>query len=200
MATIPFTDDFADGSIAADWTTSLATETGGRLRMTANTSYSGFAELKPFAAVRDTSWSAAVYPPVGTTVFQWFEIFIDENNGLRFPLDQEGGTPGVLRFIERVGGSDNETTLAYNSTTHRWRKFLVEGTAVKWQTSEDGSSWTTRREKTTTLNVDGSWGFATGSGYWGSAPSPTYLEIDNFAAVSTVVAAKPKRLTLLGVG
>ena len=88
-----------------------------------------------------------------------------------------------------MAGVDGETSIAYNATTHQYVKFLFEGTTVKWQTSEDGKAWTTRREKTAVLNVDSTYGIQLGCGYGGSAPSPAYMEVDNYLRESLAVTS-----------
>ena len=60
-------------------------------------------------------------------------------------------TGGNLIFRERVANVNSDTSLAYNSVTHRWWRFSLSGTTLVWQTSPDGITWTTRRSKTAAL-------------------------------------------------
>lgn len=58
-----------------------------------------------------------------------------------------------LKFRERVAASNSDTTITYNSVTHRFWRLRSAGTTLYWETSPDGSAWTVQRSKTTTLNL-----------------------------------------------
>lgn len=63
--------------------------------------------------------------------------------GLYFRIFQ-----GNIYFGEYDLGVADETSLAYDSTNHRWLKLSESGGTITWATSPDGSTWTSRRTKT----------------------------------------------------
>lgn len=59
---------------------------------------------------------------------------------------------GTLRFQSNVGYSDAGSgpyDVTYSSTTHRYMQFVEAAGTLLYQTSSDGSTWTTRRSITT---------------------------------------------------
>jgi hypothetical protein len=58
----------------------------------------------------------------------------------------KSGANLVMRVT--TGGVDNDTSVATTSTTDRWLKFIHDGTNLLLQSSNDGSTWTTRRTVT----------------------------------------------------
>jgi len=54
---------------------------------------------------------------------------------------------GDLTFAEYVNGTPDSTTLTYNATNHRWLRITNTGGNWLWETSPDGTTWTTRRTK-----------------------------------------------------
>jgi hypothetical protein len=71
----------------------------------------------------------------------------DANNWLSIG---KSGTNLLMR--SRVAGSNSDTTLTYDAVAHLWMR-IAEGPAgtITWQTSPDGSVWTTRRTLATGL-------------------------------------------------
>lgn len=56
---------------------------------------------------------------------------------------------GTLFFDEEVNGVVNQTSIAYNATTHRWWRInLEDGSNLQWETSSNGWDWVVRRTKT----------------------------------------------------
>ncbi len=157
-----------------------ASATGGRARLACISAY-GALETDRLYPIRDTTYTVelATRPAVGKGTTQAIlEVAIDSENKLAIYIEAEN-----LNLQEIHEGASTETTIAYEPTAHRWWRIRVEGTTVLWQTSPDGSAWTTRRTKTAAIDVDQ---IAEGrllSGFYGeeSGLSPAYAEFDNFS-------------------
>ena len=82
-------DSFGGSLDTSRWDKSnLASVTGGRMRITCNNSFSGFAQDSPGFAVRDTATSFQLFAPGAVTGrFMWCEIYIGENDAFKFSLD-----------------------------------------------------------------------------------------------------------------
>jgi hypothetical protein len=80
----------------------------------------------------------------------------------------EGGNV-LMRKVE--AGVVSDTTVAFDRVLHRWLRLRHDGTNVLWETSTNGSVWTTRRTATTTvdltsvfLTLEGTWQTTVGAG------------------------------------
>jgi hypothetical protein len=86
----------------------------------------------------------------------------------RVMIGREGGNL-LMRKVE--AGTVSDTTLTYDAVFHRWVRLNHDGTNVLWQTSDNGTTWTTRRTATTTVNLasvyftlEGTWQTSVGGG------------------------------------
>jgi hypothetical protein len=84
----------------------------------------------------------------GSVLLHAVNSFSPEN---RLAIGYEGGN---LLMREVAAGTVSDTTLAFDSTAHRYVGLSHDGAGnALWQTSPDGVTWTTRRTKTTTVDV-----------------------------------------------
>lgn len=153
---------------------------GGRARLPCTDEYSALSTERLYP-LRDTTYAVelATRPDVGGGTTQAIlEATVDHENKFILYLEND-----VLNFEEIAGGASTETNVLYEPTAHRWWRIRIEGTTVFWETSPDGSTWTTRRTKEAAVDVDQ---IAEGrllSGFYGkeSGLSPAYAEFDNFS-------------------
>lgn len=155
----------------------------------------GYMRLRPTAGY-DSVDSVATYSMVGSYVgFKLFQncaigagsntiglaVGSDGGNGFEFII--EGGRTlangATVYMRESVAGSDSDTTFTYDPDVHIWFRLREASGTIYWETSTDGTTWTTRRSKTTTLNLSAVT-IAMAAGFWGSEAGTTYARIDDF--------------------
>lgn len=204
--TVVASDTFAS-SFAGFWTTqSRASIVSGRGRLVCSTSFDGNLGTATSYPLAGATWTVEV-PTVpvqaGGGVYWWFEaiVALDRFGDLDTGLTMTQFGNANLTFRETVSGAQSDTTVTYNATTHRWLRLRMDTTNVYFETSPDGSTWTTRRTLATRVDLTRSAAVGIGTGYASSAPSPLYLEVDNFSIDDgRSSAAAPRRMLLLGVG
>jgi hypothetical protein len=148
------TDDFATFD-AVKWDDSLGASvvTPGRLLLTMPGSVGPAAQVgklqkydlaSSYFRVRFTTLPTST----GSVLLHAVNSFSPEN---RLAIGYEGGN---LLMREVAAGTVSDTTLAYDPTAHRYVGLSHDGAGnALWQTSPDGVTWTTRRTKTTTVDV-----------------------------------------------
>lgn len=95
-----------------------------------------------FHDIEYSRFFAEVIPPTTSgTMYVIMELYIDTNNYIRMSL--EGASTLRMRF--RDEGVNSDTTLTYNSTTHRWWRIREADNILFFDTSSDGVAWTNRR-------------------------------------------------------
>lgn len=144
-------DDFNDNSISANWPLSYGgvSETGGRARVPCSQlSYAGYQT--------DTVWTFDSFfvnlPTIGTLNSATVECY---TSAWIFSAGQDPGThvgflgdrtTGNLFFMSRVGYVDaGALSVTLNPTTHAWWRLRISGANLVWETSPDGTAWTTQR-------------------------------------------------------
>lgn len=149
-------DNFNDNITGANWGNSYGavTETGGRARVPCTTGSNGYQT--------GFSWTfagASLYvkvptvPAASTATTAGCSVFVDapdvatSGNRVGFTIKAVGG---LLRMQSDSGFTDaSAVEIAYSSTTHAYLRLREDGTNVYWDTSPDGTTWTTRRTLTT---------------------------------------------------
>jgi hypothetical protein len=158
-------DDGSGGTLdtTTRWPGSYGTVsiTGGRLRVAVSTSgqaaiYSGTPGTgRPYRLTNSRLCGQIPTVPVvggGTGVYCMMAVYGDEA-GTQLGIQYQPGDTS-LNFLSATGFSDpSATAVTYSSTSHQWWQLRHDGTAVYWETSADGSTWTTQR----TLNPAPSW-------------------------------------------
>ena len=185
-------DDFNDASIAPVWTTTApfnhnasvtVLEQNNRVEVTPLPSTVGL-NVNGFQTTDNWDFSnrrvhveiAQAQTGTGGRAIELYAM-VDTSNFMSLILD---GT--TLRFRRCLGGTINDTNVAFNSATHRWWRLRndIGGGNMFWDTSTDGLTWTQRRQSTG-FALDMSvtkFGFLAGTFASNGAPGVTHF--DNF--------------------
>lgn len=146
-------DDFNSGTInTVVWAQNYGTlrQENGRAEVWSDAStvnYSGFATEEMYSL--DTL-SAQIFPHPstgstngdGNTAF-WFQNGDVDGTDIGFYVD---AVQNVIWFASRTGYFDGGATIIpYDPVAHLWCRLSLVGGTVIWETSPDGSTWTTRR-------------------------------------------------------
>lgn len=150
------TDDFS-GTLAK-WTVNAATIVGGELAVRCN--HTAGAPTYAFAtSVEGFTWSGSylfakvpgmpAVAGVSTANAQmWVMDSAPADTVARLGFEYRAAA-NALDCIGQSGATyapiGTTTTLTYSATTHAWLRINHTGTAIVWQTSPDGVTWTTRR-------------------------------------------------------
>lgn len=148
-------DNFTTYDSAVKWNQSYGTVTGtgGRARITCDTGYSGLWSQAAWQLSNSYAY-ARIYPAASngaSTAVSTEFLVVDSDTGggstnIGFYIDTQGNT---IYFQSNVSFSDpSQTSLTYDSTNHAWLRILSSGSSVYWDTSPDGTTWTTRRTAT----------------------------------------------------
>lgn len=148
-------DDFNDGSQAAIWTKTAffgfnasvtVVESGGVVTITPVGSTAG-SNMNGYQAISSYGMSSKYVQieipsatPNDANVQLRFGMLFDATNFFGFIKSGTGWT-----FRVTTAGTPSDTTLAYDSTAHRWVRLEQSGTDILFRTAPDGSTWTTRR-------------------------------------------------------
>lgn len=145
------TDDFADGSQNANVygpdSYGTFSETGGRLRVAISTTYSAVYSPNKYR-FDDVFFRAYPAPGNGAATEAYSAFWLDsksqaDGTTLGFFYD---GINDQLYLASWVGYSDgSQVILNTAATSHPYWRLLRSSTNVLWQTSTDGSTWTTQR-------------------------------------------------------
>lgn len=111
-----------------------------------------------------------------------FGLQIDGSNALRFVVS--GAT---LIFRESISGTNSDTSVAYDSSVHKFFRLREAAGVIYWEISTDSLSWVTQRSKSTTLTITALNVYLT-SGFWSTEPSPGTAIFDNLNLSSPPVA------------
>lgn len=137
------TDDFSTAD-AAKWN-GLGTNpsvTGGRLSLASTAGYVGIDSVGRYNLTASAMTVEFVQRAISTANSNVGLIDEGGNNRLAFGVS---GTS--LKFVEVANGTPDETSVTYNATNHRWLRIRESGGTVYWETSADGTSWSTGRSK-----------------------------------------------------
>jgi hypothetical protein len=105
-----------------------------------------------------------------------FAVGIDSNNWYRFITEDN-----QLYFQDKVAGTKNGISVAYNATQQRFWRFRTNTTANQlfFETSSDGLTWTTQRTVTVQFNITAS-RIELGAGTFAVQYAPGTAVFDNF--------------------
>jgi uncharacterized phage protein gp47/JayE len=124
------------------WTVAGSTSiVSNRLRITGHSTFAD--SLTSVAKYNFTGRRAAVKlptVPAAASGEAWLRLVTDASNWLSIG---KSGTNLVLR--KRVAGANSDTTVAYDAVNHLWLRITESAGTVLWQSSPDGSVWTTQR-------------------------------------------------------
>ena len=143
-------DAFAGTTINPSlWSTSAVNESvsmsGGALQMSPNPSTGsaqGIVRSMKTYSLLNSSFMAKVPGVLSAagSVDQQMSLYVDSSNSIRF-IYQSGSL-----YIQKVvsGTLTTIATITYSSTNHAWWRFRHSGITVYWETSPDGTTWTTQ--------------------------------------------------------
>lgn len=144
----PYWDNFdaLDGSSGSSlnngWTNSGGCTATGALHVPAANEFLQSLDLFDFSGHEVFTECVQVTPGAATTQFRVYSE-ADPNDFLR--IYQNGGN---LFFDHQINSVVNQTSVAYNNTTHRWWRMSENGGVGRFETSPDGWAWTTQRTVT----------------------------------------------------
>ncbi|MGW4223012.1 hypothetical protein ACWEG1_06095 [Streptomyces bauhiniae] len=183
-------DNFNDNIIGPNWGDSYgsATETGGQARvpLTAGV-YAGYQTGRAWTLAGASIYLKLATRPAastGTDVSCNFLITSStDGTAVGFTFD---AVAGKLRLQSMVGYSDpSAVELTYDPVAHLWLRLREDGTNVYWDTSPNGSTWTTRRTLATptwvTTSIDTC---AVNLGAYRNAGATDYAAFDNVNTLS----------------
>lgn len=137
--------------------------------------------------------SATLYDFTGSSVYAKVSMPSNPNSAVQayMQVDISGGDGvmflhenGHLTLREKVNGIDNDTYLdPYSPAQHSWLRLRESGGTVYWETSPDGSTWTVRRSKATTLDLSEVF-VRFRAGNWNNVSNPGSFTIDSVNTLS----------------
>lgn len=144
------TDAFDDGvRDVVLWSGSYGdvVESGGRARVPCSTAFSAYQSASVYT-LDESSLACRVYAPAvgGATVEALAEVLVITSVG-----GTDGGfsvntVTGQISLVSRSGYFDGSAVvLPYSATVHAWLRLRESAGTLYWDTSPDGSAWTTRR-------------------------------------------------------
>jgi hypothetical protein len=143
----PFLEDgfenFDGGLFSSAWTVpggSTATIEGAQVQLTCTTT--GNDNLVSTDTVAFSGLRAeveAVTMPALASGLTLMQMYVDANDYIGMG---QSGTNLLMR--SRTGGTNTDTTIAYDNTNHKWWKMTLVSGTLTFYTSPDGETWTSR--------------------------------------------------------
>lgn len=162
-----------------------AEQINGRLRLTPLTDSTGYGGYVSRAVYDFTGQNVSVElvdaGNMASTAYGEFGFFAVSNKYCFFLVYQN------VLYFRYANGDISDTSVAYNAATHKFLRLAESGGSVSFQTSADGSVWTTQR------TVDLEWSVTTVKinltvGTFGVSPNAAPVAYDNFASVLPLAA------------
>lgn len=143
------TDNFNDGTLGPEWGNSYGgtTETGGRARVPCTTGYAGCQTGYAWTLAGSSFYVqiATVPNPTGATEAYCGVTVQAAVEGTRVGFIVNTIT-GMLRCVNETDYFDGSSVnITYSGVTHKYVRLRDDGTTLHWETSTDGSAWTSRR-------------------------------------------------------
>jgi hypothetical protein len=148
--TAELVDDFGDGIVdPALWPDSYGgiTEAGGRAQVPCGLDYAAYASAKIYT-LRNSLVSCRMYPaPVGDSLVAcWTQLLIQTTTPGTDLVAEHNAITNTLGMALRGGYFDPEyLAIPYDPVAHAYLRIRQTGTDLRWETSPDGATWTTRR-------------------------------------------------------
>lgn len=142
-------DNFNSGIIGPEWGNSYGgtTVVDGRARVPCTTGYAGCQTAYSWTMAGAT-WYVEVptVPAASTATEAYCGVMVQsETAGTRAGFIINVVT-GLLRCKNEVGYYDPDSIdIPYSAVEHRWLRMREDGTNLHWDTSPDGTTWTTQR-------------------------------------------------------
>lgn len=144
------TDNFNDGLIGPEWGNAYGgvTETGGRARVPCTAGYAGYQTGAAYTLTGSSVYlQVPVVPALSTATTEAIAcmMILSGTAGTRLGV-VINAVGNLIRFKSETGYYDPASVdITYNATTHKWLRISETGGNVLWDTSPDGTTWTTRR-------------------------------------------------------
>jgi hypothetical protein len=195
-------DNFDDNTINGTlWLGNFGTvsETGGRARIACTTDYAAFVSAASYS-LAGSSVYARVYPPAAggaaTTAYaQMVVLSSTDGTEAGFQINAVGGQ---LRCMANVDyWDDTATVLTYDPTAHAWLRLREAAGSMQWDTSPDGTTWTTRRTLTTPAWVTAGTTLRLSMEAHRDSGTADFAEFDNVDTPPTVASSYAKQAAFL---
>lgn len=170
-----------------------AAVTGGRLVLTPNSSYTGYATTNGLSTglINSAAFVEVVQvTSVGNGTTQ--TILAVESGSLGARWVYSNGSLSA-QYNTGSGYSTTVVTLSYVNATHRWWRLSVSGGEVLFDTSTDGSTWTNRATAPVAIDTTTAYTYMM-AGYFGTEPSPGTAIFDNFNVTTIPQATREEWL------
>jgi hypothetical protein len=142
-------DNFDVDRLASLWSFSFGavSVTNGRAQIPTDTGYAALQSDATYTFNNSYVFAQMFMPAAGGATTEAFaELTIQSGTGGTDIIFGYNAVTNLLTMANRAGYFDGgATTLAYNSTTHRWLKMSITGGNILWDTAPDGLTWTNRR-------------------------------------------------------
>ena len=175
MAT--FTDDFTTQDTGKWWFDSGLSVVSGQLNIPVTSGYPGAYSNAHYDLTSSAVTAQIVQTPnVGSGSTETF-LTLRSTAGTSLYFDINNGVIGAYR--KAFGVMTTVGTVTYNAATMKYLRIVHDGTAISWQYSANGSTWTTIGSPWTPT-VPVSWlDVELVAGYWGTETSPGTAIWDN---------------------
>lgn len=148
-------DAFTDNVIGAAWpeTYGGSTETGGRAVVPCTTDYAAYASAKVYT-LTGSQLACRLYPAAaaGATTEAWSQLLLTTLTPGTDAMIEANTASGELHCALRTApdyADPGFVSLPYDPAAHAWVRLIEAAGSLRWQTSPDGITWTTRRTETT---------------------------------------------------
>lgn len=153
-------DNFNDGLVGPEWGNAYGgvTEVGGRARVPCTTGYAGYQTGAAYTLTGSSVYlQLPVVPALSTATTEAIAcmMILSGTAGTRlgFVINAVGN---LLRCKSETGYYDPASVdITYSATTHKWLRIQENAGSILWDTSPDGTTWTTRRTLATPAWVTG---------------------------------------------
>ena len=136
-------DDDSSGTYNASYDTEVLVSLTGAAQLSSNLSYDLHASEVYFQFVRNN------LPASGGPNFT-FKLYYDATNFVDLIIDDTQ----IITRLTNAGSATNGTPVTYSATAHRFFRIRESASVLYWETSADGSSWSTLRSTTTPTFLD----------------------------------------------
>ncbi|MFE9935863.1 hypothetical protein [Streptomyces hirsutus] len=149
-------DTFDDNAVdPAKWpeTYGGCTETGGRATVPCTLDYAAYASAKIYS-LTGTQAACRLYPAPadGAATDAWSQLLVTTTTPGTDAMIEVNTASGELHAALRTAPDYADpafVSIPYDPVAHAWVRIIEAAGQLRWQTSPDGATWTTRRTETT---------------------------------------------------
>lgn len=184
-------DDFTTLDTTTKWNAigSSVTVSGGELVESTTTTGSDLITKSRYDLTSSAASAKITQIPAhqGPTEQNMVGIFIRKDESFVHHLLTMEIWNNLVLSREWIDGVDDNTTVTYNSTNHRYLRIRESGGTVYWDASPDGASWTNLRSKTPNFTPD-NMVLQLSSMIWGTGTAGDTAKFDDFNIVPAVAS------------